>query len=129
MKDIRTVMPNKEKLDAETFIEKEGLRMMTSEETDKHFEDIRNIKSDYIRDRLIHHTWTELSIDGEDEDGNYKSGYQITNGIWNCNSTAYYISEKPWNKEIRIGNTTLSVQAGDIWAESWYENSLLEECA
>ena len=31
MKDIRTVMPNKEELDAETFLKKEGLRMMTWE--------------------------------------------------------------------------------------------------
>ena len=77
---------------------------------------------------LISHTWTEVSIERTDEDGNYKSGSQITNGIWRCNRTATYVSKKPWSKSIRIGNTTLSVQAGDIWAQSWYENDL-EECA
>lgn len=128
MKDLRTVMPNKEKLDAETFIEKEGLILLDSKQEDARFDAIDNAESDYIRERLIHHTWTEVSIEGEDEDGNYKGGYQITNGIWRVNRTATYASKKPWSKSIRIGNTTLSVQAGDIWAESWYENDL-EECA
>lgn len=128
MKDLRTVMPNKEKLDAETFIEKEGLILLDSKQEYARFDAIDNAESDYIRERLIHHTWTEVSIEGEDEDGNYKGGYQITNGIWRVNRTATYASKKPWSKSIRIGNTTLSVQAGDIWAESWYENDL-EECA
>lgn len=128
MKDTRTVMPRKEELDAETFIEKEGLILLDSKQEDAHFEQIDKAKSDGIREMLISHTWTEISIERTDEDGNYKSGSQITNGIWRVNRLGTYVSKKPWSKSIRIGNTTLSVKEGDIWANSWYEEDL-EECA
>ena len=128
MKDTRTVMPRIEELDAETFIEKEGLILLDSKQEDAHFEQIDKAKSDGIREMLISHTWTEISIERTDEDGNYKSGSQITNGIWRVNRLGTYVSKKPWSKSIRIGNTTLSVKEGDIWANSWYEEDL-EECA
>ena len=63
---------------------------------------------------LISHTWTEVSIEGEDEDGNYKSGYQI---VFGESTELLLISLKNLGVSQSELETQHSVKAGDIWAE------------
>ena len=126
---VKTSMPCETVLDAETFVEKEGIRLLSYEEEKRCFKDISDAREkgdDVLANFLRSHVWTEMSIEGEDEDGNYRRGWHITNGIFRVNRIATWVSKEPWSILVRVGNTTLSVAEGDIYAESWYENDELE---
>ena len=127
--DVVREMLDRKELNASELIEKLGLVQMTQEQYQKFMEQFIGETDEYWRNYLESLIWTEVSIEGEDEDGNFRSGYQIQNGNWRVNSLAHYMSEEPWTKTMRIGNTTYSVQRGDIYASSWYENDLEEEVA
>ena len=82
-------MTMKKELNASELIEKLDLVQMTHEEYQKFMEQFIGETDEYWRNYLESLIWTEVSIEGEDEDGNYRSGYQIQNGNWKLTHLHY----------------------------------------